>query len=110
MKKKTPLCHRSGVAAPSRGYREEMEHLAYCIRNREQGMESDRERLQPRCGGQQAMADAIVALTANAAMNDPRNKRIVFQDDWRQGTPRRSRASVQNRWMSVEWLTNSQRG
>ncbi|MCI0681054.1 MAG: Gfo/Idh/MocA family oxidoreductase [Gemmataceae bacterium] len=71
-----------GVAAPSRGYREEMEHLAYCIRNRDQGMASDRERLQPRCGGRQAMADAIVALTANAAMNDPHNKRIVFQNDW----------------------------
>ena len=71
-----------GVGAPSRGYREEMEHLAYCIRNRDQGMESDRERLQPRCGGRQAMADAIIALTANAAMIDPRNKRIVFHDDW----------------------------
>jgi hypothetical protein len=45
-------------------------------------MESDRERLQPRCGGRQAMADAIIALTANAAMSDPRNKRIVFHDDW----------------------------
>jgi predicted dehydrogenase len=70
-----------GGGAPSRGYREEMEHLAYCIRNRNQGSESDRERLQPRCGGRQAMADAIVALTANAAMSGV-NKRIVFQADW----------------------------
>ena len=71
-----------GIAPPSRGYREEMEHLAYCIRNRDQGTAADRERFQPRCGGRQAMADAIIALTANKAMSDPTNKRIVFQDDW----------------------------
>ncbi len=71
-----------GVAPPSRGYREEMEHLAYCIRNRDQGMESDRERLRPRCDGRHAMSDAIIALTANKAMSDPHNKRIVFEDDW----------------------------
>ena len=28
------------------------------------------------------MADAIIALTANKAMSDPQNKRIVFQADW----------------------------
>ncbi len=71
-----------GAGPPSKGYREEMEHLAYCIRNRNEGTERDRERLQPRCGGRQAMADAIVALTANKAMSDPVNKRIVFQADW----------------------------
>ena len=27
------------LAPPSRGYREEMEHLAYCIRMREEGMQ-----------------------------------------------------------------------
>lgn len=71
-----------GAAPPSRGYREEMEHLAYCIRNRDQASAADREQLQPRCGGRQAMADAIIALTANKAMSDQQNKRIVFQDDW----------------------------
>ncbi|MCS7045366.1 MAG: Gfo/Idh/MocA family oxidoreductase [Gemmataceae bacterium] len=71
-----------GIAPPSRGYREELEHLAYCIRNRDQGMQSDRERLQPRCGGRQALADAIVALTANLAISSPRTKRIVFESDW----------------------------
>lgn len=70
------------AATPSRGYREEMDHLAYCIRMREQGMESDRDQLQPRCHGRQAMADAIVALTANMAMQDPQNKRVVFNPDW----------------------------
>jgi predicted dehydrogenase len=71
-----------GVGLPSRGYREEMEHLAYCIRNRDQGTASDRERLQPRCDGRHAMSDAIIALTANKAMSDQASKRIVFQDDW----------------------------
>jgi predicted dehydrogenase len=70
------------AALPSRGYREEMEHLAYCIRMLDQGMESDRANLRPRCDGRQAMADAIVALTANACMADPQQKRIVFQNDW----------------------------
>src|SRR5262249_31140349 len=41
----------SGPAAagpPSRGYREEMEHFAYCIRMWDQGM-SEKDRPQPRC-------------------------------------------------------------
>jgi len=69
-----------GPAAPSRGYREEMEHLAFCIRMRDQGMASDREDLQPRCHGRAAMADAIIALTANQAIK--RRERIVFRDKW----------------------------
>ncbi len=69
-----------GTQPPSRGYREEMEHLAYCIRMRDQGMAADRADLQPRCHGRAAMADAIVALTANQAMR--RHERIVFQREW----------------------------
>ncbi len=69
-----------GQNAPSRGYREELEHLAYCIRMLNQGMESDRETLKPRCDGRGAMADAIMALTANKAMRD--RSRIEFRDDW----------------------------
>ena len=37
-----------GPGPVSRGYREEMEHFAYIIRTRDQGMESDRDRLRPR--------------------------------------------------------------
>lgn len=69
-----------GHNPPSRGYREEMEHLAYCIRMLDQGMESDRERLKPRCDGRAAMADAIIALTANQAMK--RRERIEFRPEW----------------------------
>jgi predicted dehydrogenase len=64
----------------SRGYREEMEHLAYCIRMREQAMEADREQLKPRCDGRAAMADAVIALTANQAMK--RRERIEFRREW----------------------------
>lgn len=69
-----------GTAAPSRGYREEMEHLAYLIRMREQGMERDRADLKPRCDGRAAMADAIIALTANQSMKHQR--RISFEANW----------------------------
>ena len=57
----------------SRGYREEMEHFCYCIRNGKGWQEL-------RCNGRVAMADAIMALTANLAMKH--KKRIVFKDEW----------------------------
>ncbi|MCI0377212.1 MAG: Gfo/Idh/MocA family oxidoreductase [Gemmataceae bacterium] len=69
-----------GYAPPSRGYKEEMEHLAYCIRMREQGTQADRDALKPRCDGPSAMADAIIALTANQAMK--RQQRIAFEENW----------------------------
>lgn len=61
----------------SRGYTEEMEHFAFCIRNndfrgpKEGGL---------RCPGPQGMADAIMALTSNLAMKH--KKRIVFKEEW----------------------------
>ena len=57
----------------SRGYREEMEHFCYCIRNGKGWQEL-------RCNGRVAMADAIMALTANLAMKH--KKRIVFKEEW----------------------------
>lgn len=77
----------AGSAQPvSRGYREEMEDFAYCVRMWDQAMEGDRR--LPRCHGEVAMADAIIALTANKAMGahlkpeERRQERIVFQDSW----------------------------
>jgi predicted dehydrogenase len=64
----------------SRGYREEMEHMAYCIRMREQGMSRDREDLRPRCHGRAAMADAIIALASNNAFQSQR--RETFDETW----------------------------
>jgi len=68
-----------GAGPVSRGYREEMEHFAYCVRMWDQGM-SEKDRPLPRCHGRLAMADAIVALTANQAMQQRR--RIEFRPEW----------------------------
>jgi predicted dehydrogenase len=69
-----------GQGPPSRGYKEEMEHLAWCIRMRNEGSSRDRSELRPRCDGQAAMDDAIIALAANAAMETQR--RIDFDPRW----------------------------
>lgn len=73
-----------GATGPvSRGYREEMEHFAYCVRMLGQAG-SDKERdewlTKPRCHGRVAMQDAIIALAANAAMQT--RQRIVFENEW----------------------------
>jgi predicted dehydrogenase len=68
-----------GSGPPSRGYREEMEHFAYCIRMWNEGSSRD-DRPKPRCDGKAAMADAIMALTANLAMKQ--RQRIVFDEKW----------------------------
>lgn len=57
----------------SRGYKEEMEHWAWCIRN-------PAPNHQPKCGAKVAMADAIIALTSNIAMKQ--GKRIEFKKEW----------------------------
>ena len=75
-----------------RGYRTEMEHFAYCVRRWQErkqpvSYEKDPETgklvhadILPRCHGEVAMGDAILALTANMAM--ARKQRIVFEDAW----------------------------
>lgn len=66
--------------APSRGYREELEHFAYCIRHGDaSGYHADTEH-QPRCRGEVALADAVIALTSNLAMRQKR--RIDFDPAW----------------------------
>jgi len=66
------------TAAVSRGYREEMEDFAYCIKLWGES-DKDKRRL-PRCHGRVAMADAIVALTSNISMK--RRQRIEFAEEW----------------------------
>jgi predicted dehydrogenase len=66
------------AANVSKGYREEIEHFAYCIRMRDKGMMSDRPNV--RCDGVHAMADAIIALTSNQSMKQ--QKRIEFKPEW----------------------------
>jgi predicted dehydrogenase len=79
----------------SRGYREEMEDFAYCVRmwNARQGYEEKADQKKdgqkkadryvqrlPRCHGEVAMADAIIALAANEAMR--KGERLTFKDEW----------------------------
>ena len=56
----------------SRGYREEIEHWAWCIRNPGKG--------EVKCNPKVAMADAVIALTSNLAMRE--NRRIEFKKEW----------------------------
>lgn len=62
-----------GVGPVSRGYTEEIEHWAWCIRNR------DPQNL-PKCRPEVALADAVIALTTNIAMREQRA--IDFQPQW----------------------------
>jgi predicted dehydrogenase len=62
-----------GQAPVSRGYAEELEHWAWCIRH-------PAPENQPRCHPRVAMADAIIALTANMAAEQ--GKPIRFQEAW----------------------------
>jgi predicted dehydrogenase len=65
---------------PSRGYREELEHFAYCVRHgHTSDYHADPEH-QPRCRGEVALADAVIALTSNFAMRQKR--RIEFDPRW----------------------------
>jgi predicted dehydrogenase len=57
----------------SRGYTEELEHWAWCIRN-------PAPENQPRCHPQVALADAVIALTTNIAAREGRP--IDFHRDW----------------------------
>ncbi len=57
----------------SRGYTEEIEHWAWCIRNPDPTN-------QPRCGPKVALADAVIALVANQAINQQR--RYNFDPAW----------------------------
>jgi predicted dehydrogenase len=63
-------------APPSRGYTEEMEHWAWCIRN-------PSPENQPRCKPEVAIADAVIALVSNIALANPATQaRIDFKPEW----------------------------
>jgi predicted dehydrogenase len=81
----------TGGGPVSRGYKEEMADFAYCIRQwdpqvgyrSETDSASKKERYVqrlPRCHGEVAMADAILALSANLAM--ARRQKIDFEPEW----------------------------
>jgi predicted dehydrogenase len=57
----------------SRGYREEIEHWAWCIRNPDPAH-------KPRCTPEVALGDAVIALTSNLALKN--GERIEFKPEW----------------------------
>ena len=61
----------------SRGYTEEMEDFCYCIRN---NINASPKEGGLKCNGTVAMADAIMALTSNIAME--KRQRIEFKKEW----------------------------
>jgi predicted dehydrogenase len=64
----------AGAEAPvSKGYAEELEHWAWCIRHPDPAN-------QPRCTPKVAMADAIIALTTNLAVRT--GQPISFRKEW----------------------------
>ena len=74
-----PAKAAQGTGPVSRGYREEIEHWAWCIST------GDRQN-QPRCNGPVALADAVIALTAKQAIANSQkpggNGFIQFQPGW----------------------------
>ena len=59
----------------SRGYTEEIEHFAWCVRN-------PAPENKPRCYPEVAMGDAIIALAANMAVRNAENGFVKFNPDW----------------------------
>ena len=57
----------------SRGYTEEIEHWAWCVRNPD-------PKNQPKCNAKVAMGDAVIALTTNIAAREGR--RVEFKESW----------------------------
>ncbi len=57
----------------SRGYTEEMEHWAWCVRN-------PSPENQPKCHPKVALGDAVIALTTNIAIKEQRP--IEFKHEW----------------------------
>lgn len=74
-----PAKTAEGYGPVSRGYREEMEHWAWCISQGDYGN-------QPRCNGPLALADAVIALSAKQAIQNSQrpggNGFLQFQPGW----------------------------
>ena len=76
-----PLSAAIGLQATfgdvSRGYCEEIEHWAYCIR---ENPEADHSKPMPRCYPDIALADAVIALTTNIAAK--LGETVEFDQAW----------------------------
>jgi len=69
----------AGIGADvSRGYREELEHWAWCIR--QYNPKTEKPKFLPRCHPEVALKDAVIALTANVAAQ--KRQQIKFDEAW----------------------------
>ncbi len=76
-----PLSAAIGLQATygdvSRGYCEEIEHWAFCIR---ENPEADHSKPMPRCYPEIALADAVIALTTN--ISAAKEETVEFDPPW----------------------------
>ncbi|RIK78908.1 MAG: gfo/Idh/MocA family oxidoreductase [Planctomycetota bacterium] len=71
------------IGEVSKGYKEEMEHFAWCVRNLDEAALKEKKwnyEKNPRCHPKVAMADAVIALTSNISIRE--NRRIDFKKEW----------------------------
>ncbi len=69
----------AGPAGPavSRGYKEEVEHWAWCAQNNPDCSDPD---IQPRCNPRIALGDAVIALVTNIAAD--KGESVQFKESW----------------------------
>jgi predicted dehydrogenase len=73
-----PVAQAADSGPVSRGYREEIEHWAYCIRNPDPAN-------RPRCYPEVALGDAVIALGTNVALKraaEGKGGYMQFQEEW----------------------------
>jgi predicted dehydrogenase len=97
----SPLAQAALSGPVSRGYREEIEHFAWCIRNPDPAN-------RPRCHPDIALSDAVVALATNVAMKRAQTGQggyLEFADSWFQmdsdETPDGSNVASERRDLAV---------
>lgn len=66
-----------GPSNVSRGYQEEIEHWAWCVRENPNNRNPE---LQPRCKPRIALGDAVIALVTNIASEQ--GKSVDFKESW----------------------------
>jgi hypothetical protein len=67
----------SGASEVSRGYQEEIEHWAWCVRVNPKNRD---KKLQPRCKPEVALTDAVIALVTNEAA--VKGGKMKFEESW----------------------------
>ncbi len=67
----------AGGPAVSRGYKEEIEHWAWCAQENPKCADPD---IQPRCNPRIALGDAVIALVTNIAAD--KGESVSFKESW----------------------------